>query len=699
MRISGLRAIARERGRRLRDLVGDAAAAAYRGAGARLPVPSVPAFAWPAADPAPATLTAVDGAAGSRLGLVVDAGDLSPGELRALTGASFKPVDGPAPLSPPLQWARSLHGAGHDVRILPAGDRTTVGGQDALAVLAGSPAAHVAEALAAGSGLPLFVLPVPDIGSVVDTRAFAPRPAPPKLRRWLPAAPGTPLVGLNVGPADFSEEALHALIVAWDEVCAAMGTEQAVPLATASAQDVRRLRRAAGDLASRTGLAFVPRPEDALRPPLFNAFSAVVEAPRHVDDPPSQWIREAMASGLPVLRSTGVGPRSVALGLGDMARRQRLEIAASGTDALLAGIDVPGAATSPGDAPAAAAEPRVAGALGLVERRRIVVAGHDLKFARGLVAHLEASGHEVRLDEWSGHQRHDAERSGALARWADAVFCEWTLGNAVWYSRHAGPGTRVTTRLHLQEAALPFPGRVREEGMDAFVFVADHVRRQVVADHGIDFRRTVVIPNAVGIPSAPPRPDPATRHRLGLVGMVPARKGLHRALDVLALLRAEDRRFTLDLKGHLPTDHAWMEGRGSEAVYFREQFRRIEEDPLLAGAVAFSGYAPDMASWWQGVGVALSTSDFESFHFTLPDGAVHGALPVSLAWAGADQLYPLDWLHADAASMAARIGALADDAGRWAEEVASAAALVEARYGAEVVLPRLEALILGLPGS
>lgn len=51
-----------------------------------------------------------------------------------------------------------------------------------------------------------------------------------------------------------------------------------------------------------------------------------------------------------------------------------------------------------------------------------------------------------------------------------------------------------------------------------------------------------------------------------------------------------------------------------------------------------------MEEWYRQVGVALSTSDFESFHLTLADGAATGALPVSLNWPGADLIYPLTWL-------------------------------------------------------
>lgn len=334
------------------------------------------------------------------------------------------------------------------------------------------------------------------------------------------------------------------------------------------------------------------------------------------------------------------------------------------------------------------------------EPRRVVVAGHDLKFANGLIAELRVRGHEVRVDTWTGHARHDAEASRALAAWADVVHCEWSLGNLVWHSRHARPDTRLTARTHLQEAATDFPARVRHEAVDAWVFVAEHVRAQVVRDTGLDPARTRWIPNAVSLPgptwSAAHPVDPAQRFTLGLVGVLPERKGLDRALDVLAALRAEDPRFRLRIRGHRPEEVDWLRGRPAAQAYYADQRRRMAGDPALTGAVTWDPHGPDMASWYASVGTVLSTSTFESFHFTLPDGAAHGRLPRSLAWAGADLLYPAEWLAPDTAGLAAAVREATRDPGAWAASVDDARGFVARTYAEDLVLPALADTVLGV---
>lgn len=336
----------------------------------------------------------------------------------------------------------------------------------------------------------------------------------------------------------------------------------------------------------------------------------------------------------------------------------------------------------------------------LREARRVVVAGHDLKFARGLIDHLTAAGHEVRVDPWHGHARHEHERSQALARWADVVHCEWSLGNLVWYSRHLPADTRLTSRLHLQEAATAFPGNMAADALDAWIFVAPHVRDQTLRDTGFPAARAHWIPNAVDVPPATAQTlGDDRRFVLGLVGVLPERKGLHRALDVLSLLRSQDPRYSLRIRGHRPREVAWMDARPGAQAYYAAQEDRIAHDPALGDAVTWDPHGPDMASWFSRVGVALSTSDFESFHFTLPDGAVHGCVPRSLAWAGADRLYPTQWLAPSTGALAASVQAATADALTWKHAAAEARETIAATYDEAVVLPRLAALVLGDPAT
>lgn len=285
----------------------------------------------------------------------------------------------------------------------------------------------------------------------------------------------------------------------------------------------------------------------------------------------------------------------------------------------------------------------------------VLVAGHDLKFAPEILAEVEAQGHTVVIDKWSGHSQHDPEQSMKLLEDADVIFCEWSLGNLAWYSKNKLPGQRLISRFHSQELFTKYPTQVDFEKVDQIAFVGEFIRRVAIRKFGIPESITTVVPNIVNLAELDLPKTEDARFNLGLVGIVPEQKRLDLALDLLATLRAEDNRYKLFIKGRRPEDYPWMSARPHEMAYYEAQYARIESDPALRGAVAFDEHGNDMAEWYQKIGIAVSVSDFESFHFTLADGAASAAVPVSLAWPGAELIYPASWLSNSIDGMSDRV--------------------------------------------
>ncbi|WP_394277416.1 glycosyltransferase [Luteococcus sp.] len=293
---------------------------------------------------------------------------------------------------------------------------------------------------------------------------------------------------------------------------------------------------------------------------------------------------------------------------------------------------------------------------GTLPARTVLVAGHDLKFASGLMSQLEADGHRVLVDQWADHSQHDEDLSIELLRQAEVVFCEWGLGNAVWYSQHVGTDQRLVVRVHSQELFRPYLASIKHAAVDQYVFVAPLIQQAAITSHGLPADRCRVVPNAVDVAGLQLQKHVGAEFNLGLVGIVPRSKRLDRAIDVLTELLARNNRYRLFVKGKQPSDYPWMASRPDEMAFYGAVYERIERlNEQYPGCVVFDPHGDDMSEWFRKVGVALSTSDFESFHFTIADGAASGALPACLEWPGADLLYPREWLAASPAELAESI--------------------------------------------
>ncbi|MDR7233172.1 glycosyltransferase [Agrococcus sp. BE272] len=322
---------------------------------------------------------------------------------------------------------------------------------------------------------------------------------------------------------------------------------------------------------------------------------------------------------------------------------------------------------------------------------RLLVAGHDLKFIEPAFDALRARGFIVDVDRWDSHVGHDEARSRDALERADVVLAEWALGNAVWFAQHRRTSQRLVVRTHMQELRRPYLAQAATAGVDQMVFVSEVVRRSAILSHGVMPQQSVVIPNFVrtDVLRLPKREDAA--RRIGFVGIVPQMKRLDRALDVLEGVLDEDSSYSLVVRGRMPDEYPWMQQRPEELRYYEEQLARADAiAERIPGAVVFEGHGDDMADWYRGIGTVLSTSDFESFHYTVADGAASGAHPVVLAWGGSDLLYPDEWLHASVAEASSAVLAPWDeDDGRRASE------RIERDYGMESVIDRLAVVLRG----
>lgn len=317
----------------------------------------------------------------------------------------------------------------------------------------------------------------------------------------------------------------------------------------------------------------------------------------------------------------------------------------------------------------------------------VLIAGHDLKFTRGLAAALEADGFEVDRDVWQFHNSHDEERSLAHLSSADTILCEWGLGNAVWYARHKRPNQRLIVRVHSQEIRTPYLKKVDHSAVDRYVFVSELVRAAAITFHGVPEEKTVVVPNAVEVEKLERPKQPGADKNIGFVGTVPQSKRLDLALDVLERVRLTDPEYSLVVKGKGPQDYPWMANRPAEMDWYRRQYDRIDAlNNDSPGAVLLEGHGDDMAEWYSRIGVVLSTSDFESFHYTIADGVASGARPAVLYWPGADTVYPRHWLSDSVDETAQSI----------LNSVPSPAdsAFIEKHYGLKQVSKDLSAILL-----
>ena len=334
---------------------------------------------------------------------------------------------------------------------------------------------------------------------------------------------------------------------------------------------------------------------------------------------------------------------------------------------------------------------------------RIGFALHDPKFILPFVSNLKSKGYSVKQDIWEWGRSQDLDRAQNLLAWADIIFCEWGLANAVYYAEQNTQKKPLYIRIHLQEIkerAQKFGRALNVEHVTKLIFVSEEVRQQALELFGWPAEKTIVIPNFIlgdeyltlG------KPRDSEQVNFGMVGIIPQRKRFDRALDLLARARESGLDAHLYIKGPRPEELEFMRaaGRAEELVFYNEQYKRFEGNENLEPYVHFEAWGNDVALWYEKIDFILSPSDFESFHYALADGVLSGCVPLIWDWEEASRIYDKDWIVESVEDALGRVrSTLAQSNADRRTDILSKREYVLSKYGHETVFKMLEECLLG----
>lgn len=277
-------------------------------------------------------------------------------------------------------------------------------------------------------------------------------------------------------------------------------------------------------------------------------------------------------------------------------------------------------------------------------RLRVVLAGSDFKFAGDLIRALsEHPDVDLRVDVFGHHSTAQPDVSRDYAAWADVVIAEFAQQNAVWYSQNLRAHQRLLVHLHGFELLGDVVDALDLAQCAAIVVPSSFYRDQAAETKGWAHELIHVVPNSVDEDDLHREKFQSARFHLGLAGYAPILKRPDRALDLVRMLRAEDERYTLHLRGHSPWNYTWEWKKSAHQSAYREFFRAAGQDERLMEGLSFEPFGPDMGNWLRRVGWILSPSYRETFHLAAVEGAASGAIPLVWTRDGSEEIFSDRW--------------------------------------------------------
>lgn len=275
---------------------------------------------------------------------------------------------------------------------------------------------------------------------------------------------------------------------------------------------------------------------------------------------------------------------------------------------------------------------------------KILFAGHDFKFAKLIMEYFSNnSNYEIKIDHFSSHDKHDISHSKECLDWADVIFCEWGLGNLVWYSKNKKESQILLARLHFQEKDLKFLRMIDFDKVDKFIAITPYMLEEFhrifnIPRNKINYYDNLIEAHKLALPKLT-----GSEFNLGICGILPARKRIDLALDIFESLWEKDHRYQLFIKGKRPEEVPWLMARKSERAYFESVMSRIDKAPWKKN-IHFDCYGNDIPEWLQKIGYLLSPSDYEGSHVSVSEALASGSIPIIRNWSGADTVYSKNYI-------------------------------------------------------
>jgi tetratricopeptide (TPR) repeat protein len=243
-------------------------------------------------------------------------------------------------------------------------------------------------------------------------------------------------------------------------------------------------------------------------------------------------------------------------------------------------------------------------------------------FGKDIMAWL-GRRHEVRM--FAGNT---VEEIKQLLEWADLAWFEW-CDQLLIEAGKLPKSCPIVCRLHSYEAFTIMPNQVDWSKVDKLILVNNSVDQILNILHPRVSSERLIIPNGVDTGRFRIPEDKKYGKNICSVGYINYKK------DPLLMLQCFKAIYDRD-----PECRFFIAGDYQDPRY---KFYFDHMIPKLGLPVQFDGWVEDIPGYFRDKDFAISTSVFESFHYSIAEGMSAGLLPLVHNWPGSENVYPEEY--------------------------------------------------------
>ncbi|MFH1893699.1 MAG: glycosyltransferase [Candidatus Zixiibacteriota bacterium] len=243
-------------------------------------------------------------------------------------------------------------------------------------------------------------------------------------------------------------------------------------------------------------------------------------------------------------------------------------------------------------------------------------------FADGILAHLAAGNEIKRFSSDSVHQMAE------LMQWADLAWFEW-CDQLLIQATKLHKTCKIICRLHSYEAFTQMPAEVDWTKIDRLILVNQNVADVLNEFHNIVVKKEI-IHNGVDLNKFTIPNGKTFGKKICSLGYINYKKNPGLLLYCFKAIHDYDPEFEFFIAGRHQDPRI--------KIYFDHMIKRLDLP------IHLQDWVEDVPAYLKDKDFVISTSLFESFHYSIAEGMASGLLPLVHAWPGAENVYPEEYL-------------------------------------------------------
>jgi glycosyltransferase involved in cell wall biosynthesis len=257
-------------------------------------------------------------------------------------------------------------------------------------------------------------------------------------------------------------------------------------------------------------------------------------------------------------------------------------------------------------------------------------------FAQGILSQLAAHNE---IKRFAGNT---TQQLSELLDWADLAWFEW-CDQLLIEATKLPKKCKMICRLHSYEAFTDMPAKVDWSKVDRLILVNPNVAAILDEYHSIPVKREIVY-NGVDLDKFAFREKQVHGKKVCSLGFINYKKNPGLLLYCFKALHEYDPEFTFYVAGQHQDPRI--------KAYFDHMLKRLNIP------VTFDNWVTDVPGYLSDKDFVISTSLFESFHYSIAEGMACGVLPLVHAWPGSENIYPAEYLFDTPADCVRLVGRL-----------------------------------------